>query len=117
MCDFLGNQHLSGDWAAADSLWRQPQDDFLQQKIELQHISGNLQAAWHGIKTMASINQYANDEKSSISLNGIDDLDLPDAFNSFFPTFLTMSPCLKVHWYLRTPLSYHRNVSQIYLKR
>lgn len=56
-------------------------------EIQLQYTSGNLQAAWHGIKTMASINQYANDEKPPISLNGIDDLDLPDAFISFFFSF------------------------------
>ena len=52
--------------------------------IEKKLSCSTLAAVWHGIKTMASINQYANDEKTSISLNGIDDLDLPDACNSFF---------------------------------
>lgn len=58
-----------------------------KEKIEMQYTSGNLQAAWHGIKTMASINQCAIKEKQSISVNGIDDLDLPDAFNWFFSRF------------------------------
>ena len=33
MCDFLGNQHLSGDWAAADSVWCRSQDNFLQPRV------------------------------------------------------------------------------------
>ena len=38
-----------------------------REKIELQYTGSNLQAAWHGIKTMASINQYANDENHFFS--------------------------------------------------
>ena len=36
---------------------------------------------------MASINQCADETKQSISVNGVDDSDLPNTFNSFFSCF------------------------------
>lgn len=58
-----------------------------REKIEMQYSSGDLQAAWQGIKTMASINQCANEIKKPFRVNGVDDWDLPNIFNSFFSCF------------------------------
>ncbi len=58
-----------------------------REKIEMQYSGDNLQAAWHGIKIMASINNYATEEKQPIKVNGTKDSDLPNAFNSFFYSF------------------------------
>lgn len=52
-----------------------------REKIEMQYSSGDLQAAWQGIKTMASINQCANEIKKPFRVNGVDDSDLPKIFN------------------------------------
>lgn len=51
----------------------------------MQHNSGELRAAWHGIKTMAYINQC--ETKQPISVNGVDYSDLQNAFNKFFSRF------------------------------
>lgn len=52
-------------------------------KIENQYNSGDLKAAWQGIKTMAAINQPVCRTGQPIKLSGIDDGDLPDIFNKF----------------------------------
>lgn len=49
-----------------------------KEKIEMQYDSGNLRAAWQGIKILASLNQCANETKQSFSVNGVDDSDLPN---------------------------------------
>ncbi len=55
-----------------------------RKKIEIKYSSGDLRAAWQGIKTMASINQCTHETKQLIKVNGVDDTDLSDTFNSFF---------------------------------
>ena len=58
-----------------------------KEKIELQYSGGDLRAAWQGIKNMASINQSSNETKQAIKIDGVEDSDLPDTFNSFFLRF------------------------------
>ena len=58
-----------------------------KEKIEVQYSSGDLRAAWQGIKNMASINQHANETRTSISVNGVECSDLPNSFNHFFSRF------------------------------
>ncbi len=54
--------------------------------IQAQYGGGDLRAAWQGIKTMASNNQQTR-TRASISVNGVDNSDLPNIFNSFFFCF------------------------------
>lgn len=67
-------------------------------KTEAQYSRGDLGAAWHGIKNMASINQRAETRKA-ISVNGAANFDLPDTFNSFFSCFESsdLSENISVH--------------------
>lgn len=56
----------------------------------MQYSSEDLEAAWQGIKNMASINRYANENQKSICVNGVDNSDL------HFWTLLTLSfPALR----------------------
>lgn len=56
-------------------------------KIEEQYCSGDLRAAWQGIKQMASINQNSGQTRQLTTISGVNDADLPNAFNSFFSPF------------------------------
>ena len=56
-------------------------------KIEEQYCSGDLRAAWQGIQQMASINQYSGETRQLTTISGVNDVDLPNAFNSFFSHF------------------------------
>ena len=58
-----------------------------RRKIEKQYATGDLKAAWQGIKTMGSINQHADTNKRNIRVNGIQEGDMPDALNTFFARF------------------------------
>lgn len=60
-----------------------------RENIEKQYVNGDLRAAWRGIKSMATINQYGNEPKQQISLNSVQDDCLPDVFNTFFLRFET----------------------------
>lgn len=56
-------------------------------KIESLYCRGDLRAAWTGIKSMASINQSSCETKQVIHVNGVDNTDLVNVFNSFFSRF------------------------------
>lgn len=56
-------------------------------KIESQNCSGVLRAAWRGIKSMPSINQSSCETIQAIHVNGVDDDNLANCFNSFFSWF------------------------------
>lgn len=56
-----------------------------EEKQEMQYCSGDRQAAWHEIKTMAGINQFTNQIKETHQGKvGVGDSDLLDIFNSFY---------------------------------
>ena len=56
-------------------------------KIKELYCSGDLRAAWQGIKQMASINQYSGETRQLTTISGVNDADLPNAFYSFFFSF------------------------------
>lgn len=58
-----------------------------RRKIENQYTGEDLSTAWQGIKSMAAINQHTNDTRQPARITGVDDVDLPDAFNLFFSRF------------------------------
>lgn len=53
-------------------------------KIENLYCRGDLRAAWTGVKSMASINQYSCETKQVIHVNGVDNADLTNGFNSCY---------------------------------
>jgi hypothetical protein len=56
-------------------------------KIEQRYSSGDLRAAWKGIKNMASVNQKCDVVKKQVKLDGVDDCDLPNVLNDFYTRF------------------------------
>jgi hypothetical protein len=56
-------------------------------KIEQRYSSGDLRAAWKGIKHMASVNQKCDTVKKQVKLDGVDDCDLPNVLNDFYTRF------------------------------
>ena len=56
-------------------------------KVEMQYSSGDIRAAWQGIKTMASVNQRVDGTRKSVSVEGVDDQDLPNVLNTFYARF------------------------------
>ena len=89
--------------------------------IENPYNSGDLKAAWHGIKTMAAINQPLCKTGQPIKLNGIDDSDLPNTFNQFFSRFERSFPdsiaTLRETLKRGEGLKYNRPKSQRYLRK
>jgi len=56
-------------------------------KVEHKYSSGDLRAAWRGIKAMSSITQGSGDSRKPVTISGINDADLPNAFNYFYSRF------------------------------
>ena len=63
----------------------------------MQFTSGNIRAAWQGLKSMACINQYAEEAKQLVTINGINYADLPNTFNCFFSRFERSDFISEVH--------------------
>lgn len=76
-----------------------------RKKIEKKYSSDHRGQAWQGIESMASINQYTFETRKLISVNGVDDSDLSNAFNSFFVFFWKA-------WFLRWCLPTERVTPQ-----
>ena len=56
--------------------------------VEHKYSSGELRAAWKGIKSMSSINHRNSDsDRKPLNIVGISDADLPNTFNDFYSRF------------------------------
>ena len=56
-----------------------------REKVEERYSGGDLRAAWRGIKSMASINQYSSESRQPIT--GVDVPDLSNVFTVFYSRF------------------------------
>jgi hypothetical protein len=56
-------------------------------KIESQYSAGNIRAAWQGIKNMSSINKRVDFSNKPVSLEGVDDQEIPNVLNLFYARF------------------------------
>ena len=58
-----------------------------REEVEERYSEGDLRAAWRGIKSMASINQYSSESRQPITVKGVDVPDLSNVFNMFYARF------------------------------
>lgn len=68
-----------------------------RKKIENHYGSGDLRAAWQGIKSMAAIYQPTNETRQPTRITGVENADLPDAFVYFRISKAPVRKCPQVN--------------------